>query len=269
MRVNGLRSVARRVVPARAKPVVSRLYRTVRSKPWRKSRLWLTIPRLGWRIVCPCCRLRFRSLLTYRGRVNAVCPWCGAMERHRLLALYLRHRTEFLSAPMSLLHVAPEASVQRVLRRNRNLNYVDIDLNHPIPERRMDLTDLRFDDDVFDGILCSHVLEHIVDDRQAMRELCRVLKPTGLALVLVPQNMDLESTFEDPTVTSPDDRARLFGQSDHVRVYGLDFQQRLRAAGFNVELEKYIELLPESVVRRHALRRSFIYRCTKPAAAIH
>jgi predicted SAM-dependent methyltransferase len=185
------------------------------------------------------------------------------MERHRLLALYLRNRTEFLKAPVSLLHVAPEAAVQRVLRRNKRMDYVSVDLRHAIPEWRMDLTDLRFEDDRFDAIICSHVLEHIVDDTQAMRELCRVLKPSGLALIMVPQDMTLEATYEDPTITSPQDRSRAFGQGDHVRVYGLDFQDRLRAAGFAVELEKYIELLPESVVRRHALRRSFVYRCTE------
>lgn len=189
------------------------------------------------------------------------------MERHRLLALYLRDRTQFLSAPVSLLHVAPEASVQRALRRNKRLDYVDIDLRHAIPERRMDLTDLGFGDNEFDAIICSHVLEHIVDDTQAMHELRRVLKPTGLALILVPQNINRESTFEDPAVTSPEDRLRVFGQSDHVRIYGLDFMDRLRAAGFTVELEHYGELLPESVVRRHALRPNLIYRCTKPAQA--
>ena len=190
------------------------------------------------------------------------------MERHRLLGLYLPERTEFLSAPVSLLHVAPETSVERVLRRNKHLDYISIDLRHAIAERRMDLTDLRFEDNEFDAIICSHVLEHIVDDTQAMRELCRVLKPTGLALILVPQDMNLETTFEDPAVTSPEDRLRVFGQGDHVRVYGRDFQGRLRDAGFTVELEIYGDRLPGSVVRRHALRPTpptLIYRCTKPA----
>lgn len=229
------------------------------------AKAWPTVSRLGLRIACPCCGLRFRSLQPFKGRANARCPWCGSLERHRLLALYLREHTPFLRQPVSLLHVAPEDSVRRVLRRQKGLRYVSIDLHHPLAELRMDVTDLQFPDDEFDAIICSHVLEHIVDDAQAMRELRRVLRPAGLALILVPQDTARETTFEDAAVTSPEERLRVFGQRDHVRIYGRDFEDRLRAAGFSVELDRYGQLLPDAVVRRHALRPHDIYRCMKPA----
>jgi SAM-dependent methyltransferase len=252
-RVAWLRTAVRRRIP----------------RPWllRIIRLWPTLSRLGWRIQCPCCGIPFRTLETFRGRPNGRCPWCWSGERHRLMALYLRERTVFLTEPLSLLHVAPEESVQRVLRRAKQLRYVSIDLRHPQAEMRMDLTELRFPDDHFDGILCSHVLEHIVDDRKAMSELRRVLKPAGVALIAVPQDLTKETTLEDPTITSRADRLRVFKHEDHVRIYGADFMDRLEAAGLATKLDRFGETLPESVRRRHAIRYEPIYRATKRAAA--
>ena len=131
--------------------------------------------------------------------------------------------------------------------------YVSADIDSPLADVRMDIQDISYEDDTFDAIVCSHVLEHIIDDGKAMRELYRVLKPGGIAILQVPYSPLLQESFEDPTVTEQGERLRAFGQTDHVRIYGLDYPDRLRAAGFFVEAVLPSAFLSEPEMRHYAL----------------
>ena len=175
-------------------------------------------------------------------RDAATCPVCLATDRERLVYLYLKLKARlFETDPVRLLHVAPEASLLHVLMRNKNIDYLSADLQAPHVMMPMDLCDIPLGDNTFDVILCNHVLEHIADDQQAMRELCRVLKPSGFAILQTPISRKLDKTYEDQSITDPEGRAREYGQWDHVRVYGADYRQRLSDAGFYVEHFDWID----------------------------
>jgi SAM-dependent methyltransferase len=184
---------------------------------------------------CPVCQNSVRRFLPFGfiPRPNAYCPVCGALERHRLVWLaFLYKTTLFDCTPKRMLHIAPEASIQTKLRHIDNLDYLAADISDPQAMVKMDITNIQYPDNTFDAIYCSHVLEHIPNDLQAMRELYRVLTSEGWAIFMVP--MRNGPTIEDPSVTSPAERERLFGEHDHVRLYGLDFKDRLKDAGFHI-----------------------------------
>jgi predicted SAM-dependent methyltransferase len=145
-----------------------------------------------------------------------------------------------------------------------NLDYVSADINSPLAMVKMDITNIPCEDNSFDTILCSHVLEHVMDDQKAMRELFRVLKPEGWAILQVPIDCERDKTFEDPNIVSPEDREKFFGLSDHVRVYGLDYKDRLEKAGFKVKVDHYVKNLGDDMVEKHRLwRGEDIYFCTE------
>ena len=210
---------------------------------------------------CPCCGYSADAFLPFGivKRPNAMCPQCRSLERHRLLWKFFQDETHLLTARLRVLHIAPEQRLQRELSQLVNLDYLSIDLESPLAMMRADMTLMPFKDDVFDVILCSHVLEHVPDDGQAMRELRRVLQPGGWALLQSPMDDRLATTFEDPSVTDPDERQRLFGQRDHVRVYGRDYADRLRAAGFDVEINDYASRLGAETRTAHALMDEALY----------
>lgn len=158
---------------------------------------------------------------------------CGALERHRFAWLYFRRCTDLWDGrPKRFLHVAPEWPFQAPLREALGEGYVTADLMDPRVDLRLDLSDTALPDASFDAVYCSHVLEHIPDDRAAMREVHRILRPGGWAIFLVP--VGDAPTDEDPSISDPDERRRRFGQEDHVRLYGADFAERLEEAGFEV-----------------------------------
>ena len=180
----------------------------------------------------------FRKFLPYgygTPRANVLSPSTLSLERHRLLWLYLTRETDFFSKPLKVLHVAPEQAFYKRFKKQKNLTYITTDLYSPLADVKADLCALPFEDDSFDVIFCNHVLEHIPDDAQAMRELYRVMKKGGWGIFQVPQDVNRVHTFEDDTITDPAERTRIFGQYDHVRVYGLDYFDRLRQVGFEVE----------------------------------
>lgn len=197
----------------------------------------------GDEVHCPICKGNYLTFLPFgfHKRPNALCPNCGSLERHRLLWLFL-DKHKLLSNRMRMLHVAPETMLFTRFTNNPNIDYYPIDKSpqhYPPGTRQMDLTDLKCEDDYFDGILCSHVLEHIPDDQSAMSELHRVLKPGGWAILQVPIDKDREQTFEDWSITDPEEREKAFGQWDHVRVYGQDYQEKLQGIGFRVSTDTF------------------------------
>lgn len=214
----------------------------------------LAQPRPGG-VTCPCCESNFPKFVPggVKLRPNAMCPRCGSLERHRLMQLYFRNRTNLYSARLKVLHFAPEACLELSLDNNPDIDYVSADLYSPRAKQKIDITNIPYPDATFDVVLCSHVLEHIPDDRQAMRELRRVLKPDGWALLQVPIDRKRQVTFEDPSVTDPAERARLFGQHDHVRWYGQDYPARLRECGFDVRIDRFMDELPADAVQRFGL----------------
>jgi SAM-dependent methyltransferase len=152
--------------------------------------------------------------------------------------LFLRRSTNLYTDSLIVLHVAPELGLRRELSRLTNLQYVTADLNAPDVSVVMDVTAIDFPDETFDVILCSHVLEHVIDDRKAMRELRRVLKRTGWALINVPSDPSRHVIFEDASIEAPEERLAVFGQSDHVRIYSHQgFLERLNEAGFEVDVD--------------------------------
>lgn len=211
---------------------------------------------------------RYRKLLPYgyegRQRENALAPGTLSLERHRLLWLYLQRESDFFQAPAKMLHVAPEQCFYGRFRAMPKLDYLTADLDSPIADVKMDIHNIQYPENTFDVILCNHVLEHVQDDRQCMRELCRVLKPGGLAIMQVPFEKGRKQTDEDPSITDPQERIRRFGQYDHVRVYGADYPQRLREAGFTVEAVDFGEKLSPAEFERYALMPGeVLYACTK------
>lgn len=200
---------------------------------------------------CPVCRRSSRRFKDFGRptRADAKCVRCGSLERHRMVWLYLERKTNLLDgSPKRMLHVAPESCFKRRLRKHLGRGYLTGDLKEEKAMVRMDVMSIQYPDESFDVVYCSHVLEHVPDDRRAMREFHRVLRPDGWAILLVP--ITREKTLEDPSVTDPGERLRLFGQADHVRRYGPDYVDRLREAGFEVTVREASDFLgPEEIVR--------------------
>jgi len=159
--------------------------------------------------------------------------------------------------------VAPELCFEPILRQRLGDNYVTADLFNPRAMVRMDITGIDYPDESFDVIYCSHVLEHVQDDRKAMREFYRVLKGNGWAILLAP--IIIEETFENPSIVEPSERSRHFGRKDHVRAYGRDYTDRLRDAGFIVEVTTVNDLArnDEKVQMGLTPASGEIYYCTK------
>ncbi|HEX5742642.1 MAG TPA: methyltransferase domain-containing protein [Flavobacteriaceae bacterium] len=179
----------------------------------------------------------FRYFLPYgygKIRYNVLSPSTLSLERHRLMWLFLKNKTDFFSAPKKVLHIAPEQCFIKLFRNQQNLDYLTTDLYSPLADVKADILNLPFDDNSFDVVFCNHVLEHIIDDQKAMSELYRVMKKGGFGIFQVPQDLSLEKTYEDFSITSPKDRAAHFGQYDHVRIYGKDYFNRLEKVGFEV-----------------------------------
>jgi SAM-dependent methyltransferase len=218
----------------------------------------------GARFHCPICNGWFLHFLPFglNQRRHAKCPGCGSLERHRFLWLYLRDQMHLTRHRASILHVAPETPIQDNLSQHPNLNYATIDLYDPSAAHQMDLTNLSFDSGKFDVIICSHVLEHIEDDRSAITEMARVLRSGGRAIILVPVDAKREKTYEDSLITTPSERLEAFGHPYHVRICGADYSKRIGDAGFEVKEIYSSTLMPH---RRRLLRinKTVLYDCRR------
>tara|TARA_R110001583_G_scaffold43936_3_gene139562 strand:- start:3421 stop:4194 length:774 start_codon:yes stop_codon:yes gene_type:complete len=212
----------------------------------------------GDKVECPVCNNTFRKFLPYgyskaTSRKNALCPRCLSLERHRLMYLYLQEKTDFFIKNLKVLHIAPEQCFFKRFRALENLDYTTGDLESPIADVHFDIQAIPFADKTYDVVICNHVLEHVEDDAKAMSEMYRILKPGGFAILQVPQNTDAEKTYEDPTITDPLEREKHFLQKDHVRLYGLDYAERLSSVGFKVTADTYANNFPLETAKRYSL----------------
>ncbi len=235
-------------------------------KPLKKPLEWLynRIRYFGFACYCPVCETYLRSFK--RTGVapwgDWVCPLCKSSTRHRMAWLFFKHRTNlFNESPKKMLHVGAESQFETRLKKVPALDYITADLKNPNAMVKMDITNIQFPDNTFDIIFCCHVLEHVVDDRKAMHELHRVLKPTGWAAIMVPLRDD--KTFEDPSITDPAERKRIFGESDHVRRYGLDIKDRLEEAGFAVSVIQLTDVVSGKNIARFGVRNQRVFFCKK------
>lgn len=197
----------------------------------------------GNNVECPVCKRSFRTFLSYGSNVvhrpNVLCPYDLTLERHRLMWIYLETKSNFFTAEkLNVLHVAPEQCFHKTFKKQANLNYLTGDLLSPIADIHFDLHDIPLEDNRFDVIFCNHVMEHVDDPNQCMRELYRVMAPGGWGILQVPVDRSRKETYEDPSITSPEEREKHFWQYDHVRLFGLDYPDYLRNAGW--EVEEYI-----------------------------
>ena len=203
----------------------------------------------------------FRSFIPYgynNVRKNALSPSTYSLERHRMLWLYLKNETDIFTKKIRLLHFAPEPAFHKIFKNCNNISYDTIDLNSPLAEIKADICDLPIENDTYDYILCNHVLEHIDDDIKAMSELYRVLKKGGIGIFQIPIDVERKNTFEDPSITSQKQRNKIFGQYDHVRIYGMDYFDRLKSVGFSVNQIYYGEKLSEEEIFKYCLSKNEI-----------
>jgi SAM-dependent methyltransferase len=235
------------LLPARLRPSVRYLYRHA-----------------GFAHFCPLCERRLRRFLTYGNpvRPEARCPVCQSLERHRLLWLYLSRETSLLTGEaMRLLHIAPEQGLAERLRRVPSIEYLSVDIDPKRAMQQADITALPFPDESFDVVLCSHVLEHVADDRTAMTEIRRIVAPNGWAVIQCPIYGVISYENWEYTRT-PEDRLQYFGQDDHVRIYGRDIADRLHAVGFHVDEVLYPQHLGAKAIVRYGLEWSDrLYLC--------
>jgi SAM-dependent methyltransferase len=202
----------------------------------------------GNEVTCPVCEKSFSQFIN-----GHACPSCGSGKRHRLLYLFLQQRTNFFSAPLRVLHFAPEHCFYKRFDKLSNIEYVSADLNSPRAMQKVDMTNIQYPDNYFDVVISSHVLEHVPDDRKAMQELARVMKKTGWAIHQAPINYDYLETFEDPTINTNEDRLKYYGHIDHKRIYGHDYVQRLQEAGFIVTVDEMAANMPVDQVNKYGL----------------
>ena len=226
----------------------------------------------------------FRMFLPYgygNQRNNVLSPSTLSLERHRLLWLYLQNETDFFqseldsdssvkqpksiklrdpetSSVLKVLHFAPEQEFYKRFKKQTNINYTTTDLLSPLADVKADICNLPFKDNEYDIIFCNHVLEHIPDDTKAMQELYRVLKPGGMGIFQIPQDLSRAVTFSDDTIVDQKERAKIFGQYDHVRIYGRDYFDKLRSIGFKVIEEDYTSKLTPEQVEKYCLAKAEI-----------
>jgi len=219
----------------------------------------------GDNVECTVCGKKFSKFLSYGSDVahrdNVLCPNDLTLERHRLMWLYLKdHSNFFTKKDLSVLHIAPEQCFHKKFKSQDNLNYLTGDLVSPIADLHFDLHDIPLEDNRFDVIFCNHVMEHVDDAIRCMSELHRVMKPGGWGIMQVPQDFSREETFEDASITSEEDREKHYWQKDHVRLFGKDYPNWLKKAGFEVdEFDKESNYSQELIEKYRLDKKEILY----------
>ena len=256
-----IKKFIKKIVPKKYHRKISGIYNYLRSLYF-----------FGFKYKCIFCKGHFRRLLPTGlkndialsliggGYRYSLCPRCHSSDRERLVYWYIANKTNILHSQkiIKLLHIAPEKNLQKVLRASTKIKYINGDLNPLVADRKIDIIDINFGDNYFDFIICNHVLEHIKNDRKAMSQLFRVLKPEGFAILQVPIAKNAKETFEDFSITSPEEREKYFGQKDHVRIYGRDYKGRLESVGFKVELYDIKKDLSIKAIKKYGLNEEEI-----------
>lgn len=217
----------------------------------------------GDKVECPVCEKKFRKFLSYGSKVvhrdNVLCPYDLTLERHRVMWLYLKNKSDFFTKPnLKVMHIAPEQCFHSLFKKQKNLDYTTGDLLSPIADLHFDLHDIPLEDNQYEVIFCNHVMEHVKDDLQCMKELYRIMKPGGWGIMQVPIDVSRTETYEDWSITTPEEREKHFWQYDHVRLYGLNYPERLKETGFNVEAVDFSKELPTEVFERYRIPKSEI-----------
>lgn len=223
----------------------------------------------GNNVECPVCERSFSKFLSYGSAVahrdNVLCPFDLTLERHRLMWLYLKDHSNFFTAnKLDVLHIAPEQCFHAKFKAQKNLNYLTADIESPLADMHFDLHDIPLKDNSFDVVFCNHVLEHVTDANRCMEELYRVMRPGGFGILQVPQDFSRETTFEDSTIVTPEDREKFYWQKDHVRLFGRDYPDWLEKAGFNVvQFDKFEHYSPEKVIKYRLQKEEILYIVSK------
>ncbi len=222
----------------------------------------------GNKVKCSVCGNTFSKFLSYGSNVahrkNVLCPHDLTLERHRLMWLFLQSKTNFFTSDkLDLLHIAPEQCFLPLFKKQKNLNYLTGDIESPIADIHFDLHDIPLEENRFDVVFCNHVMEHVKDPIQCMSELYRVMKPNGWAIMQVPQDIKREETYEDPSITSPEEREKHFWQKDHLRLFGKDYPNWLEKAGFEVEQFPVSDLFKSDEIDQYRLQKSEILYLAK------
>lgn len=265
-------------IPESAKQVIRNILKLVR--------YW------GFQYSCPLCNKNFRKfvpnnkrtggqmtiekykIVAMGTRANYACPRCGSTDKERLVWLYLTREMKISSRHLKILHAAPEIKTRKILSSLPNIEYISGDKfegDTRYSDGRysgamyLDVTKIPFQNDKFDLIICNHVLEHVPDDRRAVKEMYRVLKPGGRAILQVPVSYQLERTIENKNIVDPTEREKAFGQKDHVRVYSeADYISKLNEAGFKIRPVEQKEFLrPEEIENAGLSRREKVYVAEK------
>ena len=265
--MKNIKKVVKKIIPKKYHSDVRFLYNHFRALSY-----------FGLKYQCNICNGHFRKLLPIGINNNAtknivgggyrfaLCPRCHSTDRERLIYWYIVHKINILHSQktVKLLHIAPERNLQKVFKANNKIKYVNGDLNPLIAEKVIDITDINFENNYFDFIICNHVLEHVKDDKKAIRELFRVLKPGGEAILQVPISKYNKKTFEDFLIITPEGRKKRFGQKNHVRIYGKDYKERLKSVGFKLELYDIKKDMNIKNIRKYGLNEEeILYICRK------
>jgi SAM-dependent methyltransferase len=258
------------------KKVIKKVVPDIFIKFYRDYRKQLELkPFLGDNVICPICKSKFKKFAPFGlvKRENALCFTCGSLERHRLLWKYLNDKTNLFDDKIKkrLLHFAPEKAFYNLFSQSQNIEYTPCDLFPEIYDYgvnpqigKVDITKIPYEENYFDVVLCNHVLEHIPDDKLAMRELFRVMKNGAWGIFQVPIDNERESTYEDFSITTAEGREKAFGQKDHVRWYGRDYKDRLRSVGFVVIEDNFVKnFSSEELFRFGFIESELIYYCVK------